>query len=102
MNQFEAFGFKLVCLGGEELAFILGARFELVEYLAENCSRLGGFFSAETVLPECGFDLAFDPVDHDCGTGATILLAAARAGEVLVAFALLIGRFGFWRGGVVS
>ena len=36
LDEFEAFGFELVALGGQELAFVLAGSFELVEYVVED------------------------------------------------------------------
>ncbi|WP_228383391.1 MULTISPECIES: hypothetical protein [Tessaracoccus] len=36
LDEFEAFGFELVALGSQELAFVLAGSFELVEHVVEH------------------------------------------------------------------
>ena len=54
LDEFEAFGFELVALGGQELAFVVAGSFELVEHVVEDrgawCfSDWGSFSSLESI-----------------------------------------------------
>ncbi|WP_425304150.1 transposase [Brevibacterium ravenspurgense] len=59
LDEFEAFGFELVALGGQELAFVLAGSFELIEHVVEDLSDVLRLGVAEGVALVGAFDLGF-------------------------------------------
>jgi len=59
LDEFEAFGFELVALGGQELAFVLAGSFELVEHVVEDLPDVLSLGWAEGAALVGAFDLGF-------------------------------------------
>ena len=95
LDEFEAFGFELVALGGQELAFVLAGSFELVEYVVEDLPDVLRLGLGQGVALVGAFDLGFGAFGEDRGAGAVGGFAASSgAGEVLVAVpGLVAGAF---------
>nr|WP_233190991.1 hypothetical protein [Brachybacterium sp. UMB0905] len=95
LDEFEAFGFELVALGGQELAFVLAGSFELVEDVVEDLPDVLGLGLGQGVALVGAFDLGFGAFGEDRGASALGGLASSSgAGEVLVAVpGLVAGAF---------
>nr|WP_071056084.1 hypothetical protein [Corynebacterium jeikeium] len=95
LDEFEAFGFELVALGGQELAFVLAGSFELVEHVVEDLPDVLSLGLGQGVALVGAFDLGLGAFGEDRGSGAVGGLAASSgAGEVLVAVpGLVAGSF---------
>lgn len=95
LDELEAFGFELVALGSQELAFVLSGSFELVEHVVEDLPDVLSLGWAEGVALVGAFDLGFGAFGKDRGASAVGGLAASSgAGEVLVAVpGLVAGAF---------
>nr|WP_257995134.1 hypothetical protein [Brevibacterium luteolum] len=95
LDEFEAFGFELVALGGQELAFVLAGSFELVEHVVEHFPDVLSLGWIQGVALVGAFDLGFGAFGEDRGASAVGGLAASSgAGEVLVAVpGLVAGAF---------
>lgn len=65
LDEFEAFGFELVALGGQELAFVLAGSFELVEYVVEDLPDVLGLGLGQGVALVGAFDLRFGAFGED-------------------------------------
>nr|WP_300146841.1 hypothetical protein [Propionicimonas sp.] len=76
LDEFEAFGFELVALGGQDGAFVAAGGFELVEHLAQHGADVCGFVGGESVAAVGGLDAVLDPGGEDRAAGAAVLAAA--------------------------
>ncbi|WP_223845673.1 hypothetical protein [Dermabacter vaginalis] len=70
LDELEAFGFELVALGGQELAFVLAGSFELVEHVVEDLPDVLSLGWAQGVALVGAFDLGFGAFGEDRGAGA--------------------------------
>ena len=70
LDELEAFGFELVALGGQELAFVLAGSFELVERVVEDLPDVLSLGWAQGVALVGAFDLGFGAFGEDRGAGA--------------------------------
>ncbi len=95
LGEFEAFGFELVALGSQELAFVLAGSFELVEHVVEDLPDVLSLSRAQGIALVGAFDLGFGAFGEDRGASAVGGLASSSgAGEVLVAVpGLVAGAF---------
>ena len=60
LDEFEAFGFELVALGGQEIALVLAGSFELVEYVVEYLPDVLHLGLGQVGALVGAFDLGFD------------------------------------------
>ncbi|WP_279064569.1 hypothetical protein [Dermabacter hominis] len=89
LDEFEAFGFELVALGGPELAFVLAGSFELVEHVVEDLPDVLSLGLGQGVALVGAFDLGFGAFGVDLNLAG---LASSGIGGADVEVAQ--GRFG--------
>ncbi|WP_223881348.1 hypothetical protein [Nesterenkonia ebinurensis] len=77
LDELEAFGFQLVQLGLEELAFVVAGGFELVEHSVQHRGDVFGFGGGEAVGAVVPVDPVLDSGCQDGGAGAAGLLPPA-------------------------
>ena len=91
LDEFETFGFELVALGGQELAFVLAGSFELVEHVVSDLPDVLslGLGLGQGVALVGAFDLGFGAFGVDLNLAG---LASSGIGGADVEVAQ--GRFG--------
>ena len=83
LDEFEAFGFELVALDGQELAFVLAGSFELVEHVVEDLPDVLSLGLGQVVAFDLGFGV--DGVPDQLNDSAQRVTLVRDAGYMVVA-----------------